>query len=371
MQPDVLDQITNEYLVKFQAIFGMIFQTAQHLFFYFAVIEIAVIAIFYTLNRESLGDMAAELIKKGLIIGVFLTAMNNAGTWFPMIINFFIDLGAQSAGVKSLDPSSIVSQGLSISDGILVAINFWGFLSNPLGVLLGGVSCIAIPLFYGLIAAELAITLIESYCLIALSPLFMAFGANKLTHAYAMNYLNSAVSLGVKLMVLYIIIGVGSTLGKDWAQIAKIAADNHQISGFIGIVVAALIYFLIAKRVPAFIAQIISGMSMNSGADAVAGAVMTAASIGNMAMSHKKNKSNSDKSESGKPLSAGALAARGLSTLINSVKGSGGGSKNAGQAASKNMGGAMSENFKSGTQGSSNSSGAAPKAGSKSNSLKK
>ncbi len=358
MEQKVLDKITIEYLVKFQAIFGEIFKTAQHLFFYFAVIEIAVIAIFYVLNRESLGDMAAELIKKGLIIGIFLTAMNNAGTWFPMLINFFMDLGANSAGVKSLDPSSVITQGLSISSGILLAINAWGFIKDPLGMILGCVGCIGITLFYGLIAAELAITLIESYCLVAVSPIFMAFGANKLTHTYAMNYLNTAISLGVKLMVLYIVIGVGSTLGKDWSQIAEMASKNHQITAFLGIVVAALIYFLIAKRVPAFIAQIISGISMSSGAEGMAGAVMGASSMAGMAMSHMKNKSGSKGSlGAGGLISPGGLAAQAGSMVMKSAMGSG--AQTAGKAAassassaSQSMGSSMSNNFSKGANSS-------------------
>jgi len=373
MQPDILDQITNEYLAKFQAIFGAIFQTAQHLFFYFAVIQISVIALFYTLNRESLGDMASELIKKGLVIGIFLTAMNNAGTWFPLIINFFIDLGANSSGIQTLDPSSVAGQGLSISAGILRAIGVWGFFETPLGTLLGGVSCIAISLFYGLIAAELAITLIESYCLIAMSPMFMAFGANKFTQTYAMNYLNTAISLGVKLMVLYIVIGVGSTLGKDWSQIATTAANTRNFTGFLEILVAAMIYFLVAKRVPSFIAQIISGMSMNSGADAAAGAVMTAASVGATAIGHAKSANSAVQSAGSGAIGVGAFAAKTLmSSLMNSSKGSGGSeSKNSGEAASNNMAGGMSENFKSNAQSQSKQAGASPKMSSKSNSLKK
>jgi len=363
-QSQVFDQITNEFLAKFQDVFGMIFLTAQHLFFYFAVIQISVIALFYTLNRESLGDMAAELIKKGLVIGIFLTAMNNAGTWFPLIINFFIDLGAHSSGLQTLDPSSVAGQGLSISAGILRAIGIWGFFETPLGTLLGGVSCIAISLFYGLIAAELAITLIESYCLIAMSPMFMAFGANKFTQTYAMNYLNTAISLGVKLMVLYIIIGVGSTLGKEWSQIAETAAKTKQFEGFLLILIASMIYFLVAKRVPAFIAQIISGMSMNSGADAAAGAVMTASSVGAMAMGHVKSAVSVGGGVGGIAIGAGALAAKTAgSALMGAVKGSS--AKNTGDAASNNMSGGLSDNFKS------NGQSASPKKRSKSNSLKK
>ncbi len=372
MQSDLLDQITNEYLAKFQSIFGSIFQTAQHLFFYFAVIQISVIALFYTLNRESLGDMAAELIKKGLVIGIFLTAMNNAGTWFPLMINFFIDLGASSSGVTTLDPSSVAGQGLSIAAGILTAINMWGFLQDPLGMIFGCISCIAVTLFYGLIAAELAITLIESYCLIAVSPMFMAFGANKFTQTYAMNYLNTAIALGVKLMVLYIVIGVGSTLGKDWSQIAQSAAKNEQYIGFLLVVIASLIYFLVAKRIPAFIAQIISGMSMNSGADATAAAVMTASSVGPMAMGHVKSASSAGKAVGGVAMGVGALAAKGMmAAMTSSGKGSSGNAKNSGEAASNNMSGGMSENFKSNAQSQSKQPGASPKMSSKSNSLKK
>lgn len=376
MQPNgILDQIAYEYLTKFQSIFSHIFSIAQSLFFYLAVIQLAVIAFFYVLSRDSLGDMAAGMIKKLFIVSIFLTAMNNAGTWFPLFINFFIDLGSNSGGVTSLDPSSVAGQGLSISAGILKAVGMWGFITDPIGVLLGGVSCIAVILFYGLIAAELAITLIESYCLIAFSPMFMAFGANKLTHNYAMNYFNTVIAIGVKLMVLYIIIGVGTTLGQDWAHMAESAAQNQEIMGFLVIVVAALFYFLIAKRVPAFISQIINGMSMSSGADAAAGSVLTAASVGGSAIGHTKAGMSAAGAATGGIATAGAIAAQAWSIFAKSAMGSGQTSSTMAAASglastAKHMGGAMKDSFKSSVQNKANQSSMYRNMANRANSLK-
>ena len=62
---------------------------------------------------------------------------------------------------------------------------------------------------FGLITALYILTLVESYVVISAGVLFMGFGGSRFTKDFALKILVYAVSVGAKLFVLELLVGLG------------------------------------------------------------------------------------------------------------------------------------------------------------------
>ena len=156
-------------------------------------------------------------------------------------------------------------------------------MDHPFVSLVGGVVCIAVLVLYALMAAELTIVLVKSYLVISLGGLFFAFGASDYTQAMTRNYFNAVIGLGLNLMSLYLLLGVGQNIGTQWAAMTQQAASQNELMPMLIILAAVIVYYMILKNVPQFIASL-SGVGgfRNYGDAAVATAINTGTSGMNM-----------------------------------------------------------------------------------------
>lgn len=259
MAVEILDQVTQEFLNAFQSDGKLIQKAGEHLFYYLCVIQLSISALWMVIAGESLQRLASRFIQLSFSFGFFYGLIELGSQWIPDLLNGFIQLG-QEGGVQSLDPSSIINQGLSISNAIFQGFFNWGLLGHPFVSLIGAVVCLAILVIYALIAAELTIILVKTYAVISLSGLFFAFGASDYTREMAQRYIASAIGLGLQLMMLYLLLGVGQHIGENWAQMTKVAADNHELMPMFVILAAVIVYYMVIKHIPVFIASL-SGAS--------------------------------------------------------------------------------------------------------------
>lgn len=276
-----LDQVTQQFLTAFQNNAGLIAQVAKGLFFKLALIQLTITFLWMSLAGESLQRLLIRFVQISAVFGCFYACIEYGSIWIPDVINGFIELG-QRSGVMSIDPSSIVNQGFSIAGAILHAFFGWGLLGHPFVSFVGAVVCISIVIIYALLAAELAVVLVKSYFLVSISSLFFAFGATELTRPMTVNYFKTVIGIGLQLLTLYFLIGVGQYVGQNWASMTVQAAQNHELMPMLVILAGVIVYYMIVKNVPTFVAGL-SGVGgfRNYGAAAVGMAIqagMTGAS---------------------------------------------------------------------------------------------
>src|SRR3990167_4138406 len=147
----ILDQVTQQFLTVFQDDASLLQHAGMQLFFYLAVIQLSISSLWMVIAGESLQRMVSKLVQLAFILGFFYGLIQLGSTWVPDVINGFIQLGQQS-GVQSLDPSSIINQGISISSAIFQGFFNWGLLGHPFVSLIGAIVCLAILVIYALIA---------------------------------------------------------------------------------------------------------------------------------------------------------------------------------------------------------------------------
>ena len=256
MQIQIFDTMTQEYLQATQAWFSQVESAGMHLMVILIVIQMSLkISKNIITGEGNAAGMMVTTIKHLVILSILYYLITNAGTLLPELFNSFSQLGIAGSNITSLDPSSVVNEGLTIASAIIQGFSSYGVLTDIAFAFFGVFCCIAIVICYGLIAADLMITLIESYFLVAVSSLFIAFGSTSYTLPMAREYLGMTIGVGIKLMMLYVMIAIGVQLGNDWAQLISQATQAKDWTTYLGVAVGAIIYYLIVKTVPARIAS--------------------------------------------------------------------------------------------------------------------
>jgi type IV secretion system protein TrbL len=279
----ILTEITKSYQNATSGWHDYLFPIAQHLFGLLATIEIAWSGILWAMNKSEVESLWVEFLKKMLVLGFFYTVLMNSQSWIPAIIQSFIKIGAGASHITALYPSDILDQGISVASSVLQPLLKAGLLNAGIGLIVGCISALIVAISFALIAAELIVSLIESYIVIGAGVLLLGFSANRFTSAYSSKYLSYSISIGIKLFTLYLVIGVGSTLAANWGQLV-IQGGMKNITPFLEVIAGSLVFLYVTKVIPNKAESLLSGTvnATSSGliAAAVGGAlVMTRSSI--------------------------------------------------------------------------------------------
>jgi type IV secretion system protein TrbL len=261
----------------------------------------AMIVLF--LEGQEMQGWIAGFLKKFMTISFFYALLINQSTWFPAIINSFVQIGQQAGGVSGyLNPSSILWTGVQISGAILAAClpnaasgatagGILGVIVPGAGAALTAASLIPalVALFCALLIflAYVVITLtfimatVESYVVMSAGLIFLGFGASRWTVPYTERYISLVVSTGVRLMVLYMIIGLGQTLSNTWVQEAsQIPLSTAGLQSLFGLLASVIVFMALAWQVPKLAGSILQGSLQMGSSDLIAPAISAAIAAG-------------------------------------------------------------------------------------------
>jgi type IV secretion system protein TrbL len=264
--------------------------------------------------------------------GAFFALLQFGTTWIPAIINSFVIVGQTASGVPGLSPSDILARGLQITGKLLVGAAQSGWLA-AFGTALCMVfaALLSFLAFLGL-CIQFVVATVESYLVIGAGFLFLGFGGSRWTAPYVERYIAYAVSAGVKIMLIYLLIGAGFILSDGWVTAAQnIAFSTQPATDALDIAAAAVIFLMICWNAPKLAAAILGGSPALTGGDAVAtgGALLGGAvAVAGLAAG-------------GVALGAKMLAAKGGAMTVGQAAnmGAGGGAGGAGVAAGVGAGG--------------------------------
>ncbi len=277
--------ILTDLVTQFQAAtsgwFQALFPIARNLFFTLAAIELVWAASWWVVERDDPAQILVQLLKRVMAIGFFLAVLTFADTWIPAVIDGFSTAGQQASGLPELNPSTVIDQGIAIATSLISSISVAGWFTSPMGGLVAAFSALASFLAFVVIAAQLALALIEMYVVIGGGVLLLGFAGSRWTMPFAERYLSYAVAVGIKLFVLYLIVGVGTALAASWSTL--IANAGASFADLFAVVGASLVYMIVAWQIPSFASALIAG-SVNL---TLGTAAYTAASMGAIALGAK------------------------------------------------------------------------------------
>jgi type IV secretion system protein TrbL len=319
---------------------------ANRLFGILALIEFAWTAAILVLERTDLQGWTAALIRKMMFIGMFFALLNFGADWIPRIINSFQTIGQTASGLGSLAPTDVLVKGLNITGNLLSGAASSGWMGN-FGTALSLVfaALLAFLAFLGL-TVQLVVTLVESYLVVGAGFIFLGFGGSRWTAPYVERFISLAVSTGVKIMVLYLLLGAGLTLTNGWVAAARaIPGSAEPAVDALDIAASAVLLLMICWNVPKFTAGILGGTPAFTGGDAVGtvGGLAQGALLAGTAVA------------GGVALGAKLLAAKGGAMSVSQAAGMGagggaaaGGGGGGGGGAGASSGGAPKPNFSGG-----------------------
>jgi len=254
---------------------------ANALFGILALIEFAWSAAVMLLEKSDLQSWTSALVRKLMWIGAFYALLLNGRIWIPAIIDSFTQIGQNAAGIGALSPSGVFMQGLLLAGALMEGASTSAFFTNPGTSLALAFAALLIVISYTLITINFIVTLVESYLVVSVGFLFLGFGGSRWTAPYTERYIGLAVSIGIKIVLLYCLISAGLGLSIGWLDEAQgIAASARPVMTAFDVMGGSLIFMMCCWQIPKLFAAVMGGSPALTGGDLVA----TAAVVGSAAL---------------------------------------------------------------------------------------
>lgn len=227
----------------------------------------------HVFRGPELGEIFGELIKFIILTGFFWYIIENSTDLASVVIASFSKAGAAASGLgEGLQPGDLFATGVEMAKMIWDDIK----LLEPGNAIALVISGFFIELCFVFIAAFIFVTLVESYFILNAGILFLGFAGWSGTRQYAINAMQYCMSVGAKLFVLTLIVGLVQQFASEWHK-----AYDHSTTAALTLAGLAFLACLLCKMLPDLIGGIMSGSSSSSGGSMVGAAVgMTAMTAG-------------------------------------------------------------------------------------------
>ena len=209
------------------------------------VIDVTLAALFWAWGADD--DIIARLVKKTIFVGVFAYIISNWNNLARIVFESFAGLGLMASGTgfsaaDLLRPGRVAQIGLDAGRPLLESISdLMGWIAvfeNLVQILCLFFAWALVILAFFILAIQLFVTLIEFKLTTLAGFVLIPFGLFGKTAFMAERVLGNVVSSGIKVLVLAVIIGIGSTLFGQFT--AGFGGATPTIDDAMAIVLAAL-----------------------------------------------------------------------------------------------------------------------------------
>ena len=246
------------------------------------VIDVTLAALFWSWGEGD--DIIARLVKKTMFVGVFAYIIGNWNNLARIVFESFAGLGLKASGTgfttaELLQPGRVAQVGLDagrpILDSISDLLGFVSFFENFIQIVVLLFAWAIVLLAFFVLAIQLFITLIEFKLATLCGFVLIPFGLFGKTAFMAERVLGHVVSSGIKVLVLAVIIGIGSTL---FTEFTSAISTTPTIEDAMTIVLASLAMLGLGIFGPGIANGIVSG-GPQLGAGAAAGTALAAGGL--------------------------------------------------------------------------------------------
>ena len=241
----VIDQFLEVFTRYIDGGFGLLGGEAAFIATTLIVIDVTLAALFWSWGADD--DIMARLVKKTLFVGVFAYIIGNWNSLARIVFESFAGLGLKASGTgftveDLLRPGKVAQTGLDAGRPLLDSIsNLMGwiaFFENFIQIACLLFAWALILLAFFILAVQLFITLIEFKLTTLAGFVLIPFGLFGKSAFMAERVLGNVISSGIKVLVLAVIIGIGSTLFGQFT--AGFGNQTPTIDQAMAIVLAAL-----------------------------------------------------------------------------------------------------------------------------------
>jgi type IV secretion system protein TrbL len=241
----VIDSFLSVFTSYIDSGFGLLSGEVAFLATTLAAIDITLAAIFWSWAADE--DIIARLAKKTLFVGVFAYLIGNWNSLARIVFESFAGLGLKASGTGMstsdlLSPGRVAQVGIDagrpILDSISGLMGYISFFENFVQIVVLLFAWIVVLLAFFILAIQLFVTLIEFKLTALAGFVLIPFGLFGKTAFAAERVLGNVISSGVKVLVLAVIVGIGSTLFSQFTT--GFGGNQPTIESAMSMVLAAL-----------------------------------------------------------------------------------------------------------------------------------
>ena len=280
----VIDRFLEVFTSYINSGFGLLSGEVAFLSSTLVAIDITLAGLFWALASDE--DVIARLIRKTLYVGFFAFLIGNFNTLAKVIFNSFAGLGLKATGSglsadQFVQPGRIAQVGVDAGKPILHAasqlMGFVSFFENFVQIFVLLIAWLVVLVAFFILAVQLFITLIEFKLTTLAGFVLVPFGLFNKTAFLAERVLGNVIASGVKVLVLAVIVGIGTTLFTQVTQ--SFSGNQPTLDDAMALVLAALALLGLGIFGPGIASGLAAG-APQLGAGAAVGTVLAAGGLG-------------------------------------------------------------------------------------------
>lgn len=352
---NVIDQFMATFIAYIDSGFGLLGGDVRFLTATLIGIDVTIAALFWTLGGED--NVLGRLIRKILYVGAFAYIINSFPALSEIIYRSFAQAGLTAGGgnlsaADLLKPGRLAGIGFSAAWPLLEQVSqmlgFTSFFDNFLAIAVLLVAWLIVILAFFVLAVQMFVCILEFKLVSLAGFILVPFALWNRTSFLAERVLGHVVSSGIKVMVLAVIVGIGSTFFDQFT--AGLQGREPDIGEAMSLVLASLALLGLGIFAPAVASGLASGApQLGAGAalGTMAGAGAAAMVTGGVAIGGARLAAAAGMGSIRAGASMGAGAARGYALgqqsagNVSMKAGTGGVAKTAGHAVRSRASGAL------------------------------
>jgi len=279
----VIDRFVTAFSQYIDSGFGLLGGDVHFLAATLIGIDVTLAGLFWALGGEQ--DVMGRFIKKILYVGAFAFILNRFSTLADIIFRSFAAAGVTAGGGtitadNLLKPGTLAEAGWEAAFPLLqqlaTMVGPVDFFTNVVTIVILLVAWLLVVLAFFILAIQLFVTIIEFKLTTLAGFVLVPFALWNRTAFLAERVLGSIVSSGIKVMVLAVIVGIGSSFFSQYAQSLQGSAPD--VVKAMTLVLAALTVFGLGIFGPGIASGLVSG-APQLGAGAAVGTAVGAAGV--------------------------------------------------------------------------------------------
>jgi type IV secretion system protein TrbL len=280
----VIDRFTEVFTRYIDSGFGLLGGDVAFLASTLIAIDITLAGLFWAWGADE--NVLAHLVKKTLYVGFFAFLIGNFNSLAKIVFNSFSGLGLKAAGSglssdQFLQPGRLAQIGIDAGKPILDAASqltgYVSFFANFIQIFVLLTAWLVVVVAFFILAIQLFVTLIEFKLTTLAGFILVPFGLFSKTAFLAERVLGNVVASGVKVLVLAVIVGIGTTLFSEFTQ--GFNGNQPSLEDALALVLAALSLLGLGIFGPGIATGLTAG-APQLGAGAAVGTALAAGGLG-------------------------------------------------------------------------------------------
>ncbi|WP_298671206.1 P-type conjugative transfer protein TrbL [uncultured Sphingomonas sp.] len=279
----VIDRFMQAFTSYIDSGFGLLGGDVHFLSATLIGIDVTLAGLFWALGGEQ--DVIGRFIKKILYVGAFAFILNSFSTLADIIFRSFAAAGLTAGGGTLaaddlLKPGTLASTGFSAAWPLLQQMSqllgFTTFFDNFVTIAVLLFAWVIVILAFFVLAIQLFVTIIEFKLTTLAGFVLVPFALWNRTSFLAERVLGNVVSSGIKVMVLAVIVGIGSTFFTEF--VGSLQGQEPDIVKALSLTLAALTLLGLGIFGPGIASGLVSG-APQLGAGAAVGTAVGSAGV--------------------------------------------------------------------------------------------